>query len=203
MKRGRAANIWIRVNLGSPEIEKLRDQPELFVPRFASIFLHELTHVRDVIKMVDVVQPEDYRVAYYNSPHERRAYTRQIVEDVIIQARFNRDLRRAPNNEALIETALANSHHWPQVEPYLTEENKRLVLQAVYRNLERENLLKRPGSMRLPGRCGRGRRRTSSPALTSATTPVSGTTVRRTGSTRSRRALARPSVAIRWPFPSS
>ena len=150
VKRGRAANIWIRVNLGSPEIEKLRDQPELFVPRFASIFLHELTHVRDVIKMVDVVQPKDDRVAYYNSPHERRAYTRQIVEEVVIQARFNRDVRRAPNNEALIETALANSHHWLQVEPYLTEENKRLVLQAVYRNLERENLLKRPGSMRLP-----------------------------------------------------
>ena len=150
VKRGRAANIWIRINLGSPEIEKLRDQPELFVPRFASIFLHELTHVRDVIKMRHVVAPEDNRLAYYNSPHEIRAYGRQIVEDVIIQARFNRDVRLAPTNEQLVERALANSQHWLQVEPWLTDENKEKIYRFVYRGLEREGLFKRSGSMRLP-----------------------------------------------------
>ena len=121
------------INLGSPEIEKLRDQPELFVPRFASIFLHELTHVRDVIKMGHVVAPEDNREAYYNSDHEVRAYGRQIVEDVIIQARFNRDVRLAPTNEQLVERALANSQHWLQVEPWLTDENKENIYRFVYR----------------------------------------------------------------------
>lgn len=136
------AFIWVRVNVNSPEIEELRDHPEFLVLRFTSVFLHELTHVRDIIRDKDVIDPAggDYD-AYVNSPHEVRAHLQQIVADVVYLARYDRRTRQSETNEQLVSETLGLSRTWNKIDPHLTTENRNLILGAVYRALDKEGLL--------------------------------------------------------------
>jgi hypothetical protein len=163
------ASIWVRVNAASPNAKELRDHPERFTRQFATILLHEFTHIRDVIRPQDVIDPEKHRhepgggydafVKYFNSPHELRARMSQVVYEVLNvlqhdalgpKLRHYAELQRDNPNEYLVDAALARSKTWRRGEYVWTPENKARILRAVYRALEREGLLTKQRRPRLP-----------------------------------------------------
>jgi hypothetical protein len=163
------ASIWVRVNAASPDAVELRDHPDRFVKRFATLLLHEYAHVRDYIRPEDVIDPEKHRyepgggydafVAYYNSSHEVRARMSQVVYEVLTvlqhdalgpKLRHYAELQRDNPNGYLVDAALARSKTWRRGEYIWTPENKARILRTVYRALEREGLLVEQRRPRLP-----------------------------------------------------
>jgi len=161
------ASIWVRVNAASPSARDLRDHPGRFTRQFATILLHEFTHVRDYIRPQDVINPAAIHtpgryqafVDYYNSSHELRARMSQVVYEVLSvlqhdalgpDLRRHAELQRDNPNEYLVDAALARSKTWRRGESIWTPENKARILRAVYRALDREGLLTEQRKPRLP-----------------------------------------------------
>jgi hypothetical protein len=169
LNRAGAASIWVRVNAASPYAKELRDHPANFTRQFATVLLHEFTHVRDFIRAGDVIDPMQHRfdpdqgraafAAYVNSPHEVRARQSQVVYEVLYALRDSpagklirrrAELMRDDPNAFLVEEALLRSKTWQRNEGVLTEDNRAKILRAVYRALEREGLLIEQWRPRLP-----------------------------------------------------
>lgn len=162
------ASIWMRVNASSAYAKDLRDHPGQFTNTFASMLLHEVTHLRDYIRPGDVIDPNKRRgdpvrgwndfVAYVNSVHEVRAYEAQIVYECIRFMehpggklhRRRAELMRDNPNQWLVDEALAHSKQWDHVGRILNEKNRARVLKAVYRALDEEGMLIQQAAPRLP-----------------------------------------------------
>jgi len=148
----KSANIYVRVNVAVPEIAELRDHPEKFFASMQSKLLHELTHVRDFMRERDVIEPSVDMRAYFNSPHEVRAYMQQVVDDVLRIAPTLQEkaaLSRTPN-EVVIEGSLSESPAWNKVERHLNAANRQRILKSVALALADHGLL-HSRRARLPG----------------------------------------------------
>ena len=107
------------------------------------ILIHELTHAADVFKPEAEYERkggakvptsgEIDPVAYYNDPGEVRAHMQEIVDEVLsipvekLQAAFG---------SKGILYAVRSSETWKYIRDHLTPDNKKLILKAVYRELQ-------------------------------------------------------------------
>jgi hypothetical protein len=108
----------------------------------SSILYHELTHQADIMKKQSgptsnkIMTEEDFGDKldeYYNHPNEVRAYMREIFEDM------RQHLRTLVNNlgdREAIRKLLKFSKTWKQIEPHLTDSNRRLIEKGVYQAVQ-------------------------------------------------------------------
>jgi len=102
-----------------------------------SILIHEVTHALDVI---DHYKKEE-GVAYYNNPHEIRAFSRQIVDEASRVLKGLRLTSRAmkrpmPQGARLIELLLEGSKTWREIRKDLTDVNNRYIRQVLVKELD-------------------------------------------------------------------
>ena len=133
-----ALSIILNANHDLFEILSYKSQREGDVLR---ILMHEISHAADVFDTTPSVKPligegepgildKNF---YYNHPSEVRAYMRGIFED--IRKSLPVALDHYSLNDA-VKKLLRISDTWKQVEGYLTEANRRLVLKGVYQAVE-------------------------------------------------------------------
>jgi hypothetical protein len=103
---------------------------------FASFLVHEVTHALDVLPEGDYEGGEGNLATYYNQPIEFRAFTKQIVTDVL--ARWKMVLRRNPRESgaALIEAALESSENYKKVKNYFDRRNHQRLRLTLLRELQ-------------------------------------------------------------------
>lgn len=117
------------------------------------VLVHELTHVAEwwylsQKKQQPHVEPElrgeerrKSDIAYYNAPHEVRAYMQQIIEEILPRARgFKRVLKPKTPHEYILKL-LNTSVRWKQVRDYLTPANEAKILKATYDALDKGGYL--------------------------------------------------------------
>lgn len=118
-----------------------------FKKEFRRMLIHELTHVSDYsTTSYDLgdntigATPQSLP-AYYNDPAEVRAYMQQIVDDVM-ERRGNPMFSKIKRTRPLLLSMIRNSPIWKQISPYLTPQNRNLILKAVYTVAQDRGFLK-------------------------------------------------------------
>jgi len=102
-----------------------------------SVLIHEVTHALDVI---DNYKKEE-GTAYYNNPHEIRAFTRQIVDEasrVLKGLRLtSRALKRPmPQGSKLVEALLDGSKTWREIKNNLNDASNKYIRQVLVNELD-------------------------------------------------------------------
>ena len=102
-----------------------------------NILIHEVTHALDVI---DNYKKEE-GPAYYNNPHEVRAFARQIVDEAdrtlkALRLTSRSTKRSMPQGAQLIETLLEGSKTWREIKKDLNEPNSRYIRQVLVKELD-------------------------------------------------------------------
>ena len=106
------------------------------------VLLHELTHAADIFsKGVASEMSQDEasgNAVYYNNPGEVRAYLQEILHEIETGAllRALPKLKQTFGSNRAVHFVLKNSDTWKEIEKYLTERNKRLVMKAVGQKIE-------------------------------------------------------------------
>ena len=136
---------WVEVRIQwnaahTEETAELAEAPGLYEHRVCGILRHELTHAHDVVRERDVVAPvglggDPSRRAYFNSPHEVRAFMAQVLDEVtrpgvVRLAMRHAAVSRTPNL-TLVEAALEHSPTWLRLADVWTDANKKHVLKNV------------------------------------------------------------------------
>lgn len=138
---GYKTGISVTINsVRSPEeilsnIDKVRK--ELF-----SVLIHEVTHLRDLLKHEGYEDHPEDPDKYYNAPSEVRAFMQQIADELIEYAHeLGKDdpwfLPDTPDSDFL-HKALESSGTWERVRGHLTRSNEKLMLRGVTRALQDE-----------------------------------------------------------------
>ena len=118
----------------------------------SSMLLHEVTHGLDVINEKAEYQKgrgtstREEQEAYFNQPLEIRAYSKQIVHEVltaanVVRLEHRRTKRPMPTGTLLVDELLDRSKTWAKIEGFLTQANENLILQIVVRELQDANVL--------------------------------------------------------------
>ena len=142
---GRKPAIQINLN-GSWTPEEFSQPPPPFrqqnLPKeLYSLLLHELTHIADTFrkKRDKKWSPEDELdlEEYYNRPAEVKAYMQTVVDEVVsnlptVKKVYERAERDVSFNK-MIKQSLVLSDTWERIEPYLSRQNKKKIMSAVYR----------------------------------------------------------------------
>lgn len=109
-----------------------------------SMLLHEVTHAMDYLDTGEATHPlrGDRGEAYYNQPHEVRAFARQVIDEVLkaykvllLQSRRSPG-QKVPSGRVLIEQLLDSSRTWINIQDKLNDRNSRLIRQMVVRELQ-------------------------------------------------------------------
>lgn len=108
---------------------------------FSSFLVHEVTHALDVLPEGSYEGVEGDKSKYFNQPAEFRAYTKQIVADIL--SRFKMTLRIHPRKRGaeLVEAALEGSPNYQKVRDHFDRRNHQRLRQIVVRELEDAGLL--------------------------------------------------------------
>jgi hypothetical protein len=109
---------------------------------FASFLVHEVTHALDVLPSGGSSELfEEAPAKYYNLPAEFRAFTKQIVVDVLRSWRMT--LRRNPGKSGapLVEAALESSPNYAKVREHFDRRNQQRLRQTVVRELQDAGLM--------------------------------------------------------------
>jgi len=97
------------------------------------LLLHEFTHLLDISPKAHPTTkevPTDLDLtSYYNQPHEVRAYMQEVVDRAVEMAP---KLSTKFHGQELIKYVLLTNQPWKDMEPHLTDANKKKVIQAVY-----------------------------------------------------------------------
>ena len=111
-----------------------------------SILLHELTHIADTFKKSGpttrrVLREDELDLEeYYNRPAEVKAYMQDVVNDVISNLPSVKEMydiaKRDISFNKMIKQSLIISDTWERIEPYLSRQNKKKIMSAVYREAE-------------------------------------------------------------------
>ena len=102
-----------------------------------NILIHEVTHALDVL---DTYKKEEGS-AYYNNPHELRAFSRQIVDEASRVLKGLRLTSRAmkkpmPQGAQLIEALLDGSKTWREIKKNLNDASNRYIRQVLVSELD-------------------------------------------------------------------
>jgi hypothetical protein len=108
---------------------------------FSTFLVHEMTHALDVLPSGQYEGAEGDSATYYNQPAEFRAFSKQVVTDVL--SRWRMTLRRNPRKSgaALVEASLEASPNYQKVKGYFSKGNHQRLRQMVVRELEQAGLL--------------------------------------------------------------
>ena len=127
--------VWVN---GSIPADKIYDScsrfPGVVEKYIYRILIHELTHVADIVpESAGREEQEVYEdlVAYYNAPHEVRAYLQEVLDEVASHIHQFEKLRRVLGTTLAVSSTLGLSRAWADIEPYLNETNKRRFYRAV------------------------------------------------------------------------
>ena len=123
--------------------------------------LHELTHVIDKhqesgqgaradylkrpVTVMELVRDEDVDFEkYLNNPMEVRAFMQEVATEVIDELNRKSDAKRLvyTNDGKMILDAISWSDVWSRISPRLMAENRKKILQGVYREVVDSGLLK-------------------------------------------------------------
>lgn len=108
---------------------------------FASFLVHEVTHALDVAPAGDIERADGDQTKYFNQPLEFRAYTKQIVTDIV--PLWKSILRRNPKKSgaSLIEAALETSRNYAKVKVHFDRRSHQRLRQILVRELQDAGLL--------------------------------------------------------------
>jgi len=130
---------WTPAEFSEPSSFGRQNLPkELF-----SILLHELTHIADIFKKSGpttrrVLREDELDLEeYYNRPAEVKAYMQDVADEVVsnlptVKKVYERAERDVSFNK-MIKQSLVLSDTWERIEPYLSRQNKKKIMSAVYR----------------------------------------------------------------------
>lgn len=134
------AAIFINVN-GKYNAEAFLDNRSEVEDKLGDRIYHELTHIADVRKgepsggrVFDHI-PDSLEVdipTYLNHPAEVRAYMREVVNQV---RRIVLDNMKGYSVSEAVSVALSSSKTWEWIKEYLSDKNKKIILDAVYRSV--------------------------------------------------------------------
>lgn len=107
---------------------------------FRTFLVHEVTHALDVLPEGVYEGADGAPRKYFNQPAEFRAYTKQIVTDIL--SRWRMVLRRNPRKSGgpLIEAALDASPNYAKVRDHFDRRNHQRLRQIVVRELQAAGL---------------------------------------------------------------
>lgn len=114
------------------------------------LLMHEITHALDMIRTTEG-RPSYYRsetpntggyiptsdevnlVAYYNDPHEVRAYMRQVYEELrpYVHGAMQNDWGRTRGLGTTVSKLLGLSRSWKQIRPHLNRKSRNTILKGV------------------------------------------------------------------------
>lgn len=106
--------------------------------------VHELTHVAEwwflpkrrlPTQESDVLKSEEGAQAYYNSPHEVRAFMQQVVDEILPKAAGFRRVTKPASTHDFVTKLLNTSRKWKQIEPHLNQQSTATLIKGVYRSL--------------------------------------------------------------------
>jgi hypothetical protein len=129
----------------SPDRYLGRHAREQITKEVYSVLIHEMTHLRDLMKSSPANQglsEGEGRREYVNRPHEVRAFMQQVIDEVLEQ---QEQIAKETEGWGLdtswdwIESRLAQSFSWNDVKKDLDAKNKKLVLKAVARAVADEH----------------------------------------------------------------
>lgn len=137
-KQGRTY-VVINVNGSIPQ-ERIRLPAQKRAGVAAQIYpvlLHELTHAADThTKGREGDKPPEADEEYYNTPAEVRAYMQEVVDEVQRSPNMRQRLAEAYGAGKGLEYLLKLSSTWKEIEPFLTEKNRRKIIHAVVKATE-------------------------------------------------------------------
>lgn len=141
--RGYKMALYVNINASRTPNEILNNLPRVEKEGF-SVLIHEVTHLRDILKNVEQYQKaKETSEGYYNDPAEVRAFMQQIAHEVIEHVeREAKDMGVGSwglqLSGRLLERALDASLTWDRIRRSLTPQNTKLVLKGVERALRDE-----------------------------------------------------------------
>ena len=124
----------IVINLNpSASGDRILSDLDRFAREFHRILSHEVTHLRDIIGKVHPLGSDPY----YNSPHEIRAYMRNLVDEVLWWSEgYAKDMNWFEADQYTLKLALEKSKVWGHINKKLDKKSRRRMLQAVYRAMK-------------------------------------------------------------------
>lgn len=143
--RGKGSKIGLSININASRTPNeilshlARVEKEAF-----SVFIHETTHLRDILKDVEHYQKaKETAPSYYNEPTEVRAFMQQIADEAL---EYAEDQAKSIGvgtwgitlSSRFLERALELSITWNRVKRELTPANEKLILKGVERALRDE-----------------------------------------------------------------
>lgn len=141
--KGYGSKIGLVVNINtlvSPQ--ELLDNASAVKKEVYSVLIHEVTHLRDLLKhetseLRPDQDPSDPDI-YYNQPSEVRAFMQQVAEEALEYADDvgQMDPFLLHLDSGFIERALEKSPTWERVRRHLNRKNTQLMLKGVTRALQ-------------------------------------------------------------------
>ena len=121
---------WTSEDLGRRSYEVIN--------KVKSIVIHEVTHALDII---DRRRRDPDLEVYYNSPHEVKAFARQVIDEagrILKGLRLKSRASKKPmlQGASLVEAVLSESPTWREVGKHLNSSNNRYVRQILVRELD-------------------------------------------------------------------
>jgi hypothetical protein len=104
------------------------------------VLIHEMTHAADIFtkgigESLTEEEAQNNPRAYYNHPTEVRAYLQEILEELNL-GNYPKFVKLFKGRGRGLEVLLKQSKTWLEMEPYLTESNKRLIIKAVAQQID-------------------------------------------------------------------
>ncbi len=120
----------------------------LIANQIYDVLLHEVTHAADTFtkgvgESLSEQEARENPRAYYNHPSEIRAYLQEILNELEHTIKNHEKFVKLFGPSKGITVMLNQSKTWQEIEPYLTEKNKQLVIKAVAQMVTEETPAKR------------------------------------------------------------
>jgi DNA topoisomerase-1 len=133
----------IIVQIDGRELWRTFGQYEVVGKYLNNLLMHEITHAMDRIRRDEpavsrggyIPTTDDIDLgAYYNDPHEVRAYMREIYEEIrpiVLGSMGKGSLREKWGLGGAVGRFLRVNHIWKRVSPHLTRENRNRILKGI------------------------------------------------------------------------
>jgi len=146
---GRPESIEVLLNLWkTPNKLKSKSNRAAIIKELERSLSHEITHSSDKLRGTgslginrdeEEIEGEVDEEEYYNDPQEVRAFMRNVVDEVIERVKdevnyYGTDILNDIGGYD-IDTWLNESDTWERIEDHLNEDNRRLILRAVAREV--------------------------------------------------------------------
>lgn len=120
----------------------------LIANQIYDVLLHEVTHAADIFtkgvgESLSEQEAIDNPRAYYNHPSEVRAYLQEILSELEHTFKNYEKFVKLFGPSKGVLVLLNQSKTWEEIEPYLSDKNKRLIIKTVAQALDEETSAKK------------------------------------------------------------